>query len=102
MRTRDRLVHGIVQVISLEKRALLVVKFQKTAIQNALPNFRHEAVKEVDVVLAEKLPTERLLRFCEMVKVGAGMFATGLAIARRVEGLVGKFIHRAAEVQFSL
>src|SRR3954470_14018223 len=48
------------------------------------------------------MPAEELVRFDEMVQVGAGVFATSLAAAARVNGLVGKFINAPFQTEFPM
>jgi len=83
----------------LEDDAFFPVKIAETSGEDALPDIAHELVIKMDVVLAEKLPAERLARFREVMEVGAGIARTGRAIAGRIERLVREFVNPAAHLE---
>ena len=62
-------------------------------------NLAHELVVEVDVVLPEELPAERLARLRQVMQVGARVARAGRAGAGRIEFLLGEFVNAAAHLQ---
>jgi hypothetical protein len=53
---------------------------------------------ENHIVNAQQVPAEKLIAFDQMMNVRPRIFLTGGAIALGIEGLVGKFVHGAAQL----
>ena len=93
--------HRIVEVVHGEDGALFLVEREEAILEDALPDFCHEAVVEKNVVLADELPAERLLALREVVQVGAGVAGAGRAGAIGIERLARAFINATPELQES-
>ena len=62
-------------------------------------NLAHELVVEMNVVLPEQLPAERLARLRQVMQIGARVARAGRAGASRIEFLLGEFVNAAAHLQ---
>ena len=62
-------------------------------------NVAHELVIEMDVVLAEQLPAERLARLREVMQIGARVARAGRAGAGGIELFVREFVNAAAHLE---
>src|SRR5688572_27071334 len=83
----------------MEKGALLLVKVEETSSQDALADFAHELVVEMNVVFAEQLPPERLARLGQMVEISSRVTRAGRAIAGRIEFFLRVFVNAAPHLQ---
>ena len=79
--------------------APLLVQRGERVVQDALPDLAHEPVVEVQVVLAEQVPAQRLVRLRQVVEIGARVVLAGRAGAAGVQRLVRVLVHAAAELQ---
>ena len=75
-----------------------MVKRQEAIFKNARTDLAHELVVEVDVVLADERPAERLLRLREMMQIRPRMRGTHRAGARGIQRHVGEFVHAAPQL----
>jgi hypothetical protein len=89
----------IVHVRFMEKGALLLVKVEEASSQNALADFAHKLVVEMDVVFAEQLPTKRLARLGQVVEIRPRITSAGRAIAGRIEFFVCVFVNAPPHLQ---
>src|SRR5688572_19571895 len=88
-----------VHVRFMEKAALLLVKIMKPSSMDALADFAHERVVEMNVVLAEQLPAKRLARLGQMVEISSRVTPAGRAIAGRIEFFLRVFVNAAPHLQ---
>ena len=89
----------VVEVALLELPAPLRVEGGERVVQDALPDLAHEPVVEVQVVLPQQLPAQRLVRLRQVVEIGARVVLAGRAGAARVERLVRVLVHAPAQLQ---
>ena len=77
----------------------LLVEGGERVVQDALPDLAHEPVVEVQVVLPQQLPAQRLVGLRQVVEIGARVVLAGRAGAGRVEGLVRVLVHAPPELE---
>ena len=83
----------------MEECALFSVEFEEAILENALPDFAHELVVKIDVVLPDELPAEVLVALRKVMQISAGVARTRGAVAEWIEFVLGKFIHTATQLQ---
>ena len=83
----------------MQEGALGSVELEEAILENARADLAHELVVEMEVVLAEELPAERLRALGEVMQVGARVARAGRAGALRIERLLGAFVDAAAQLQ---
>src|SRR5207244_7514527 len=93
------LADGIIDIGFVQKNTLFAVEIKEAIGQNAVANLAHELVIEMDVVLPEQLPAERLARFRQVMQISARVAHAGRTRAGRIEFLLGEFVNTAAHLQ---
>ena len=89
----------VVEVALLQLPTPLLVERGERVVQDALPDLAHQPVVEVQVVLPQQLPAQRLVRLRQVVEIGARVVPAGRAGAGRVEGLVRMLVDTPAELE---
>ena len=84
---------------SWRKARFSSVKIEETSARDALADFAHELVVEMNVVFAEQLPAERFARLGQMMEISARVARAGRAIAGRIEFLLRVFVNAAPHLQ---
>ena len=89
----------IVEIGHVEKGALGLIKLEEAILENAGANLAHELVVEMEVVLSEELPAERLRAFGQMMEIRARVARAGRAGAVRIQLLLRAFVNAAAQLE---
>ena len=66
------------------------------------PDFRHQLVIEREVVNTQQLPAKVLVRFDEMMEIGARVVLAGVAMASGIKRLFREFVCAASQSDFAL
>ena len=83
----------------MEECALFAVEIEEAILKDALPDFAHELMVKIDIVLPDELPAEVFVALREVMQISAGVACTRGAVAERIEFVLGKFIHAATQLQ---
>ena len=92
-------IHGVIEVVFLQKQAFGVVKLEKATLENALADFAHEPVIKIYVMLPQQLPSQGLFGLCQVMEVGAIVPCASRTTAFWIQRFIRGFVNPAPQLQ---